>query len=116
MRVKVETKDWEGEYEVENGFQAIKAFFADVKAKKIGLEQVGAIGFWLRADGERIPFRVFPTLFNMGLINADTYRESSRQLGFDMTDEELFQLALKDGWMGEWKDRTQPDRPKETSS
>ena len=111
MKVKVATKDWEGEYEVENGFQAIKCFFEDVRSKKIGIDKLGAIGFWLRADGEQIPFRILPTLFNLGIISAETYRRSTEQLGFNMEPEELFELAVKDGWMADMVDRTRP-RPR----
>jgi len=62
MKVKVETKDVVKEYDVENGFQAVKAFFADIRRGKIKLSQVGLIGFWHRSDGEEIAFRIPPAL------------------------------------------------------
>lgn len=108
LRIKVRTKDWSGEYEVENGFQAVRRFFQDIKEKRIGLDQVGAIGFWLRSDGEEIPFRIAPALFNLGLISPETYRATVAQLGFTPSDEELFDIALQDTWMAQPMDRTQP--------
>jgi hypothetical protein len=109
MRVKIETKGWSGEYEVENGFQAVKAFFKDVQSRKIGLDQVGLIGFWHRGDGEKIPFRIPPSLFKMGLIGAETLHDSLMQIG-DFPPEDLMAMMTADSWMVEGMaiDRTRP--------
>jgi hypothetical protein len=55
MIIKVKTKNILKQYDVENGFQAVKAFFKDIRQNRIGLDQVGLIGFWYRADGENGP-------------------------------------------------------------
>ena len=110
LKVKVETKGWSGEFEVENGFQAIKAFFKAIKEHEIGIDQVGLLGFWYRADGEKIAFRIPPALFEMGLISADRLHDSLLSIG-DFQPEDLMAMVVKDSWMveGMSKDRTRPD-------
>jgi hypothetical protein len=104
MKIKVETKDVSRQYDVENGFQAVKAFFADISRGKIKLSQVGLIGFWHRADGEKIAFRIPPALFKMGLIDYETLRDSLIQIG-DPSSEDLMAMVAKDAWMVEEKAR-----------
>jgi hypothetical protein len=102
MRIKVETKDVSKQYDVENGFQAIKAFFKDIQRHEIGLDQVGLIGFWHRADGEKIAFRIPPALFKMGIISFETLRDSLlMQVGY-FSSEELMAMVAEDAWMVEW--------------
>jgi hypothetical protein len=100
MRIKVETKDIVKEYDVKNGFQAVKAFFRDIYFKKIRLNELGLLGVWLRSDGERIPFRIPPALFKMGLIDYETLRDSLIQIG-DFSSEELMAMVTKDARMVE---------------
>jgi hypothetical protein len=100
MRTKVETKDIVKEYDVENGFQAVKAFFRDIYFKKIRLNELGLLGVWLRSDGERIPFRIPPALYIIGLIDLDTLRVNLQQIG-DFSEDEILDMVRKDAWMTE---------------
>jgi hypothetical protein len=100
MKIKVETKEVSKQYDVENGFQAVKAFFKDIRRHEIGLGQVGLIGFWHRADGEKIAFRIPPALFKMGIISFETLRDSLIQIG-DFSSEKLMAMVAKDAWMVE---------------
>jgi hypothetical protein len=101
MRIKVEAKGVSKQYDVENGFQAVKAFFRDIQRHEIGLDQVGLIGFWLRSDGEKIAFRIPPALFKMKLISFETLRDSLMQIG-DPSLEDLMTMVAEDAWMVEW--------------
>jgi len=100
MVVKVFSKNVTKEYVVSNPFQGVKHFFRDIRLGKIGPDQLGLIGFWERSDGEKIPFRIPPALYRLGMLTFGEYRETLGQIA-EFTDEELKALAERDAWMVE---------------
>ena len=99
MIIKVTTKNVSLHIEAINGFDAIKKFFKMIKNNKIALNDLGLIGYWIRSDGEKIVFRIFPALYYAGIINYETYHYSLNQAGVWINKDQAEQTAYTDKWM-----------------
>jgi len=72
-KYKIKTKDIEDFIEAKDRLDSIKIFFKQVKATWPKYKTaLGHIGFSYELNGnEPIPFRIVPSLFNLGLIDED---------------------------------------------
>lgn len=99
---KVGSKDINYEVDAKNPQIAIQDFFRRVVNGTIKWWDLGMIGEVTdrnMEEGAAIPFRTAPSLYNLSMIDFDTYRISTKQIYPDVTDDQLMALAVKDQWM-----------------
>ena len=103
MKYRVETKDLNIEVEAENREDAIRNFF---KLLKVFWEEwkdkIGQIAI-VYDEGKAYPFRILPSLFNMGLINEDLAIVNLLRIFNEQSISDikimLYTLANEDKWM-----------------
>ena len=99
MRFRIVTGDWGGNYEAQSSQDAIRLFFADIKAGRIKLCQLGLLGEWSAAKRTPIQFRIAPALFKAGLLSGDGLVASFRSAGLEFEPVEIMSMVTADAWM-----------------
>jgi len=94
---------------IRNFFRLVKLFWKEWRSK------LGQIGTVQLPDGQVIPFRIVPSLYNLGLINEQvavanllrTIFGSNSPVGSAIIEARaiLKQLAEEDKWMTDWEER-----------